>query len=441
MTQSTTLKSFRRVLAAGTASLAMLALVPGVAHAGPPAGAQAFQQSVDALVNAYVEKHNLPGMTVAVSKHDRLIHTKGYGFALYDGGTKLPMQAAMRARIGSSSKAAITGPAAYGLLQEHGIDPATTPLYGPDGFFGGKFDADIQIRIDALTPDSLDQLAGQSVDWEGWYSQITIQHLFDHASGFNGSGDGAGAAEMFGVAEEDLTYELIHRHFLRTRTLLFEPGTDSEYSNHGFGLFTLVIEQLAGTPYYQAVRDGYLSTMNLQNRIRPEFSRPDSCDAHNHKHGEGDINSLSTDNLPAPVPFAFEQYGLGLAAGGWRASAQDLAWVMTSLESRYAWEEIDSMGWGSNSKGKLSHNGKLSGGTSVVQMFPEGYTSSGKDLSGVKVALVTNIRTKDGSLGTLANQISLLVPAHEVEADYNLWRSALGSYSCTTVEKITSLSR
>lgn len=83
----------------------MLALVPGIAHAGPPAGAEAFQQSVDALVSQYVE-HNLPGMTVAVSKHDRLIHTKGYGFALY-GETKVPMQAAMRSRIGSSTKATI----------------------------------------------------------------------------------------------------------------------------------------------------------------------------------------------------------------------------------------------------------------------------------------------------------------------------------------------
>ena len=44
-------------------------------------------------------------------------------------------------------------------------------------------------------------------------------------------------------------------------------------------------------------------------------------------------------------------------------------------------------------------------------------------------------------LGTLANQISLLVPVHDVEADYSLWRSALGSYSCTTVERIASFSR
>jgi CubicO group peptidase (beta-lactamase class C family) len=381
-------------------------------------------------------------MTVAVSKQGRLIHTKGYGFALFDGGTKVPMQASMRSRIGSSSKATVTGPAAYQLLAEHGIDPVNQTLYGPDGFFEGKFDADIQERIDELTPDSLDQLAGQSINWADWYSKITIQHMFDHATGFDGGGDGKGAAEMFNVAEEDVTYEMIHRHFLRTRTLLFEPGTDTDYSNHGFGLFTLVIEQLSGKPYYGYVRDDYLSTMNLQNRIRPEYSRPDSCDAHNHKHGEGDISSLSTDDLPAPVPFEFEQYGVGLAAGGFRASAQDLAWVMTSLESRYAWDEIDSMGWMANSKGKLSHNGKLAGGTSVVQMFPEGYTAvGGTDLSGVKVALVTNIRTKDGSLGTLANLIALQVPTHEVEADYNLWRTALGSYSCVTVGTIGHLSR
>ncbi len=439
MNATSSMKLRRRAVAACVVSAVSIGILPGVAHAGPPPGALAFEQKVDALVNKLIDDNNLPGMTVAVSKQGRLVLTKGYGYAYY-GAPKTPMKASMRARIGSVSKAAMTGPAAYQLLKQHGKDPATTLLYGPDGFFEGKFDADIAAKIDELTPDSPDQIAEKAIDWEDWYSKITIQHLFDHTSGFNGGGDIAGTAKMFEVAEEDVTYEMAHRHFLRTRTLLFEPGTDSSYSNHGMGVFTLVIEQLSGKSYYDYVRDDYLETMNLHNRIRPEFAQPDSCDATNHKPGVGDPSSLGTDNLAAPVPFEFEEYNLGLAAGGWRASAQDLARVMTTLENKYAWAEIDSMGWFANSKGKLSHNGLIDGGASVVQMFPEGYKSSNNlDLSGVKVAIVTNIRNLSG-IQSLADQIALAVPTSNIEPDYNLWRSAIGTYPCLTAGSLTSIS-
>jgi hypothetical protein len=59
---------------------------------------------------------------------------------------------------------------------------------------------------------------------------------------------------------------------------------------------------------------------------------------------------------------------------------------MTTLENKYAWAEIDSMGWFANTKNKLSHNGLIDGG------------------------------------------------------DYNLWRSAIGTYPCLTAGSITNIS-
>lgn len=83
------------------------------------------------------------------------------------------------------------------------------------------FCADIDIGIKAHAP--------KSAQWKKWYEKITIQNLLDHKAGFTRSGDEEGAAEMFHVSEEDLTYAQVHRHFLRTRELLQEPGTESEY--------------------------------------------------------------------------------------------------------------------------------------------------------------------------------------------------------------------
>lgn len=408
-------------LAACTVTAISIGLLPGIAHGAPPAGAEQLEQGVDDLVQDFIAETGLPGMTVAVSQDGRLVHTEGYGSALVDGTTKLPMKADMRGLIGSVTKATITGPSAYQLLKEEQIDPQTQTLYGPNGLFEGGFDADIDQGIADFAPES--------ANWKEWYEEITVQNLFDHEAGFELGASKADAAAMFGVTEDELTQEQYHRYFLRTSKLLHEPGT-YEYSNHGFGLFTLIIEKVAGQPFYDYVRDDYLKPMNLHNGIQPSRFYPDSCDAHNHKYSAGNIDALSTSPFPPPEPLAFEQTRLGMAAGGFRSSAQDLVGIMKNLEQKYAWEEIDSMGWFMNSKGRLSHNGLISGGTASVVMFPEGYMSSGLDLSGVHVAVVTNIRLENGDIDELARLIALEVPASDVGPTHDLWPQVLASKSC-----------
>jgi CubicO group peptidase (beta-lactamase class C family) len=338
-------------------------------------GWKTLEETVDSLVKALIEEQNLPGMTVAVTKEGRLLLSKGYGYALIDAPRKLPMKPCMRSKIGSVTKAVVTGPSAFQLMKSKNIDPKSQKLYGPKGIFGGMFDADIDIGIKAHAPTS--------AQWKEWYEQITIQHLLDHKAGFTRSGDEKGAAAMFHVSEEELTYTQVHRHFLRTRELLHEPGTESEYSNHGFGLWTLLIEKISGKPYPDYVREDYLKPMKLHNAVRPERAHPDSCDASNH--------TFNSDREPDVFPF--EEHGLGLAAGGFRSSAQDLVRLTALLDKKYTTAELDNMGWGKTSKGKLSHNGKASGGTAQVTMFPEGYRSNDNlDLSEVHVAVATNVQ-------------------------------------------------
>lgn len=361
-------------------------------------------QIVDGLVETLIEENKLPGMTVAVTKGGRLLLRRGYGFALVDGSRKLPMTACSRGPAGSVSKATATGPCAVQLMKAKNIDPETRKLYGPGGFFGGKFDPDIDIGIEAHAP--------QSAPWKLWYPTITFQHLLDHKSGFTLSGDTKGAADMFDVPEEELTYEQVHRHFLRTRELLHEPGTKVEYSNHGFGALTMLIEKLSGKSYPDYVREDYLEPMKLHGRMRPQRAHPDSCDAHKHRFVDGALE-----------PVAFENAGLGLAAGGFVASAEDLMRVTTWLDKKYTVEQLDRMGWGATSKGKLSHSGATSDGMAFVAMFPENYvSSSGADLSEVHVAVMTNVR-KDGiDLGGLAGKIALAVPDSAVPASFDLWK-------------------
>ena len=352
-----------------------------------------LETKVDTLVRDLIQSENLPGMTVAVTKNGRLVLSKGYGWA--NTTTKKGMEPFMRGRIGSVGKAAVTGPSAWRLMKEKGIDPAQTKLYGPGGFYENRFAADI-----AVGPSPI----------KSWYDQITIQHLLDHRAGFVRSGDQPGAADLFNTDIDSLSYEQVHQFILRKHKLLFEPGSKYSYSNHGFGSLTLLIEKLSGESYPDYTRKRYLRSLGLHRYIVPESSNPGPRDAWSHVH----------NSQEQPVPIGFKDSGLGLAAGGFRASAQDLTYLMSQLEERYSSDEIDAMGWGKTSRGKFSHNGRKEGGTAQVVMFSEGYRSvSGLDLSRVHVALVTNISVSDtGKLDSLASDIALEVPGSGLPEDF-----------------------
>jgi CubicO group peptidase (beta-lactamase class C family) len=387
-----------------------------------------LEEKVDSLVKALFEQKVLTGMTVAVTKAGRLILSKGYGYAFVEGTRKFPMKPCSRSKIGSVTKAVVTGPSGFQLMKSKNIDPKSQKLYGQKGFFGGNFDADIDIGIKAFEPES--------AQWKKWYEKITIQHLLDHKAGFKKySGNQDEIAQMFGVSEDEVTPEQEHRHFLRTRKLLFEPGTDSSYSNHGFGLWALLIKEMSGKPYANYVRGHYLRPIKLHNAVRWQRANPDSCDAYAHK--------LNNKQQPEPYPFAESTLGMGLAAGGFTASAQSIVRLTTSLDKNYTTEELDSMGWGKNDRGRLSHNGSISGGLAYVAMYPDGYRSSTEnlDLSEVHVAVATNVRDEtDADLGTgdlerLASNIAIAVPVSNVPATFDLWKQGKSTCSCEYVRR------
>ena len=363
---------------------------------------------VDKLVKDFAKKHNVPGMTVAITKNDRLILSKGYGYS--NVSKKIAMEPFMRIRIGSVTKAVCTGPAGWKAMKSKGIDPKKTTLYGPKGIFKNRFKDDILKGIALHNPEQ---------DWMKWYKDITIQHLMDHTSGFNGSGDEPAAAAMFNVSQSKLTYEHVHRHFLRTRKLLAPPGKKGDYSNHGFGLWTLIIPEITGKSYTDYVRDNYLKPLGLHVDVVPESLNPDSRDAVNY----------SIDSKGKWVSIGLKPAGLGAAAGGYRASAQDLVRIMVHLDDTYSYDEIDAMGWGENTNGRLEHGGLRGAGTARVMMFPKGHELENKNVSRVNVAVNTNLRLVneegEGSsavLIPLMKAIALAVPNSDVPKGYALTR-------------------
>ena len=145
-----------------------------------------LEEKVDSLVKALFDETNFPGMTVAVTKGGRLLLSKGYGYALVDGTRKLPMKPCSRTKIGSVTKAVVTGPSGFQLMKSKNIDPESQKLYGPKGFFGGIFDADIDIGIKAFAAESASGRNGtkRSPFNICWIIRLGLLGLLAGSSGF-----------------------------------------------------------------------------------------------------------------------------------------------------------------------------------------------------------------------------------------------------------------
>ena len=120
--------------------------------------------------------------------------------------------------------------------------------------------------------------SGGPDDRERWFDDITLQHLLDHQAGFQRDGDQDGAMTMFKVSESALTYEQVHRHFLRTRPLRWAPGNGSSYSNHAIRVVDADLRGVDRRYLSQLCARQYLEPMGLNGPVRPQTANNDSKD-------------------------------------------------------------------------------------------------------------------------------------------------------------------
>ena len=597
---------------------ALLALSPSSSQAaGNGVGWSPLADQIDQKIETFRDRNAVVGMTVAVTKDGKLLYSKGHGLSRINesGAVEFTMNRHHRSRIGSVSKAVVTGPAAYKAMRESGFNPATKKVYGDNSIFGDRYliyqqsnvrrfrpilataiapddrvytwyedgtysignsanltehqeprpfqvaegmdvtdihamaiagstsrvytwytngawsvgtsrdldayekiefsegrptrtvsmpvgnDGDRKSMLDVIdvaiaksndhiyvwyadgtvssgTSDDFDRYFSNrsyrvptDTSWRflingigiaandrvyAWYGNgkasagnsgnlsavrapynfrharsgeprknlfkdITVQHLFDHRSGFHRSGDVEATARLFpeqSAANGEPTYDLIHKHFLTTRKVRWEPGSRYSYSNHGMGLFTLIIEELTGKPYRQYAEENYLRPLGLEGVIRPQRANLDGSDAASYQTVLSVHNPSSWQRLPD------KNSTTGLAAGGWTASAEALLDLTRQLADQYTYDEIDSFGW-RKSSGKLEHGGRTGGGAAKVFLFQDTYQSPrGLDVADVHIAVAVNTTLDDESadaMDDLMGDIAFAVGSLNVPSNVDYW--------------------
>ena len=324
---------------------------------------------MDAVVDSFMTRWSLRGVSLSVMRNDSLVYARGYGRA----DASKPMTPGTLLRMASVSKL-IT---AVGImkLQERGKLVLDTPVFGPFGILDG-YDQ-------YITDDN--------------YYLITVEHLLRHQAGFTQQGGDpmfSTPAMMRAIGTSKApTQEQLTRYLLR-RPLAYLPGTDQEYSNFGYLLLSMIIEKITGESYEAWTKREVLEPAGCTDfHIGGNFYEdrfPGETRYFMHKEAKP-INSFDGRGQVERCYGGNDIHGLS-GAGAWIGSTPELARFVASIDGISAVpdqinpftvyqmtarlsDEIFSLGWvDCTVEGEWTRTGSFSGTSALVKTFPDGET-------------------------------------------------------------------
>ena len=210
--------------------------------------------SAIARLSAYIPKEmkarGIRGLSIAVADASGTIWTSGFGWA--DGSGKRPFASTTISNIGSTSKL-FTATAIMRLVREGQVD-LDSPVY-------------------KYLPDFKPHDGGYDV------SAVTVRLLLTHHSGLqsdNWMGFISGVKPPTGYPRP-----YMHNALLASETrLCAAPGTVFSYSNLGFSLLGLIVEQVSGKDFSSYVAETILAPLGMdsssfliEERFRGRYAR------------------------------------------------------------------------------------------------------------------------------------------------------------------------
>ena len=237
---------------------------------------------VDRHVLSSLEALRVPGASVAVVRHGRIVKAGGYGLANIETGS--PATPHTVYEIGSMTKQ-FTAAAVMMLVEERKID--------------------LDARITRYFPEA-----------PGWWGEITVRHLLTHTGGIQNhvAVPGYLAAFRTNLFFEDTPSheELLGMFYALPRE--FEPGRTWAYDNTGYYLLGIVLEKASGRGYYDLLEERIFRPLGMSS-TRSTDPRPVVPRRASGYEWVGD----RWENRRALVP------AIGFSAGSIASTVDDLA--------------------------------------------------------------------------------------------------------------------
>ncbi len=325
-----------------------------------PPTTQADIASIDQAVQSFMTTYAIPGVSIAITKNEKLVYAKSYGKMSSSDNT--PVTNSSLYRIASVSKP-ITSVGIMKLL-EAGKLTMDSKVFGPGSILGADFPS---------APAGV--------------NDITVRHLLHHTVGVWGND---GNDPMF-------KQPTLNHTQLINWTLANYPATSGRgtyrYSNFGYSLLGRIIEKLSGKSYEQFIKDEVLKPSGITDMSIGGSTLADRKQGEVIYTGQGGFS-----------PYAYNVPRMD-AHGGWIASATDLARFMVRVDGFSAKPDIlkaatintmvtpsvpssyYASGWGVNSANHWWHTGGIPGtATEII-----------RSAGGINLVILCNSRSNSSS--------------------------------------------
>ena len=283
----------------------------GPGYKGPPsattsaAKSQAKVASLDRLFPAFLDKHAVPGCSVAVMQGGKLVYARGFGFA--DVTNRDPVSPQSLFRIASISKP-ITAVAILQLIEQGKL----------------KLDDPVHQFIDD------EPLLLKDAKLDERQAEITIRQLLEHRGGwdreksFDGMFQSLRFADALDKPSPPDAHDIIRN--MRGLPLDFRPGERYAYSNYGYCLLGRVIEKLTKQPYDAYVKEHVLQPAGITKMEIGGSFLEDRQPNEVRYYDPGMAGSVFQNERGQQRAAAYGAYKLEVldSHGGWIASATDL---------------------------------------------------------------------------------------------------------------------
>ncbi|MCC5785906.1 MAG: beta-lactamase family protein [Phycisphaerales bacterium] len=335
-------------------------------------------ERIDKIAKQSLHQPGAAGLSIAVARGDELIIAKGYGLA--DVAHDVPMTEHTMLRIGSVTK---------------------------------QYTAALILKLVEQDRLGLDDPLTKYIEYPTGDHIVTIRHLLNHTSGIYIYTD------VDGFWQEHASRELTPEELLdlfRDKPLGFPPGQRFAYTNTAYYLLGMVIEEITGQTYAEALHDVLLEPLALKS------TRYDvSADIVKHR-ARG--YSLGNSGITNAQPIDMRNPG---AAGGLMATASDLVrwkqrlvagtvvdaalFQMMITPTTLTHCSTHSYGFGLDTRDVhdrvcISHDGNINGFSSTLMYFPE---------DDWHIAVIANSQTVNASM--TATRIAAAVLGVEEHAD------------------------
>ena len=269
--------------------------------------------SIDSIVDAFMARNKIKGASVAIAKDGRLVYAKGFGYA--NAEDSLEVNPHHLFRIASVSKL-ITAVTVMKLIEEEKIT-INEKVFGEKGILN---DPGYQKYTDKR------------------YEDITIHHLLNHTAGWNTKIGDPVFNSLYVARKMDIEppaqlpdiveYAMGHK-------LSSKPGKQYKYSNLGYTVLGAIIEEVTGMNYEDYVQFAILHPLGIYDMHIGNSFEEDLFVNEVKYYKTGKMPKIwSFDGSKKLVPLVYGGNNMELlgAAGGWVASAPELAKLMVAID-------------------------------------------------------------------------------------------------------------